>query len=228
MTEGLQGNDTESGDREMKKIVLIGDSIRLGYDQYVKKAFEGAAQVYYPAENCRFTTYVLRFLGDWKRKMECGDDVDLVHWNAGLWDDLRMEDGMPLISLAQYEENVGRICDAMGKLFPRAKLIFATSTPVREELFLGECKRYNRDTERYNERAAAVVRAKGGEVNDLYALLRDCPTEYYSDMTHFYTEAGSRVITEQVVRVIGESLGLRADGIDMGALFSLEQGTVGF
>ena len=32
----------------MKKIVLIGDSIRMGYDKYVKMALEGVAEVYYP------------------------------------------------------------------------------------------------------------------------------------------------------------------------------------
>ena len=72
----------------MKKIVLIGDSIRQGYDKYVKMAFEGVAEVYYPKENCRFASYILRNLIDWKESMKCGDDVDLVHWNAGVWDNL--------------------------------------------------------------------------------------------------------------------------------------------
>ena len=77
----------------MKKIVLLGDSIREGYDKYVKYAFEGTAKVYYPKENCRFASYILRHLPDWKRDFGECDDVDLVHWNAGLWDDLVMADG---------------------------------------------------------------------------------------------------------------------------------------
>ena len=43
----------------MKKIVLIGDSIRMGYDKYVKDALSGVAEVYYPEENCKFAEYVL-------------------------------------------------------------------------------------------------------------------------------------------------------------------------
>ena len=72
----------------MKKVVLLGDSIRMGYGSYVKKAFElaGTAQVFFPGENCRFSGYVLRNVGPWKAEMACGSDVDLVHWNAGLWD----------------------------------------------------------------------------------------------------------------------------------------------
>jgi len=35
----------------MKKIVLIGDSIRLGYETYVKEALAGVAEVFSPKEN---------------------------------------------------------------------------------------------------------------------------------------------------------------------------------
>ena len=74
----------------MKKIVLIGDSIRLGYEKYVKEAFEGVAEVYSPTENCRFAEYTLRFATDWKSKGQWPGDVDVVHWNAGLWDVLEL------------------------------------------------------------------------------------------------------------------------------------------
>ena len=43
----------------MKKILLIGDSIRQGYDYYIKMAFEKSAEVYYPGDNCRFTGYIV-------------------------------------------------------------------------------------------------------------------------------------------------------------------------
>ena len=39
----------------MKKILLLGDSIRIGYGKYVSMAFEGQAQVYAPTDNCRFS-----------------------------------------------------------------------------------------------------------------------------------------------------------------------------
>lgn len=54
----------------MKKIVLIGDSIRMGYDKYVKEALAGTAEVYYPSENCRYAQNVLRFAHDWKKQGE--------------------------------------------------------------------------------------------------------------------------------------------------------------
>ena len=50
----------------MKKIVLIGDSIRMGYDKYIKDSLAGKAEVFYPTENCKFAEYILRFAHGWK------------------------------------------------------------------------------------------------------------------------------------------------------------------
>ena len=36
----------------MKKVVILGDSIRMGYDKYVKEALKDVAAVYYPKDNC--------------------------------------------------------------------------------------------------------------------------------------------------------------------------------
>ena len=203
----------------MKKIVLLGDSIREGYDKYVKHAFCGIAEVYYPKENCRFASYILRHLPDWKRDFDCGDDVDLVHWNAGLWDDLVMADGKKHTSIELYGEYIQRVCDVIRLLFPRAKVIFATSTPVREELFLGLMKRYNSDTREYNAIAVKTVKKNGAEINDLYAAVEGCPDEYYSDSTHLYTPGGTRLLAERVVDAIEGALNIKARDVDFEELF---------
>lgn len=212
----------------MKKIVLIGDSIRKGYDAYVKMAFDGVAEVFYPTENCRFTSYILRRALDWKNEMDCGDDVDLVHFNAGLWDDLVLLDGKHLTTLEVYKENIQRICDTFRILFPRAKLIFATSTPVRETLFLGPIKRYNKDTEAFNAAAAEIMKKNGYEVNDLYAAVDGCDAAFYSDMTHLYTEGGTDLVTRKVVQTIENALDIKAKDIDFKAAFRKVKGIEGF
>lgn len=202
----------------MKKILLIGDSIRQGYSHYVRLAFEGVAEIYEPQENCRFTTYILRSLLDWKNELKCGDDVDLIHWNAGLWDDLILPDGKPLITLDQYKENVERISDMLEVLFPKANVIFATSTPVREEMFK-TYKRYNRDTETYNEAACEIVRKHGGSINDLYTLLKGVPDTYHSDMTHFYTKDATKIISNQIIAHIEKALDIKSKTLDYNELF---------
>ena len=203
----------------MKKIVLLGDSIREGYDKYVKHAFEGTAKVYYPKENCRFASYILRHLPDWKRDFGECDDVDLVHWNAGLWDDLVMADGRNHTPIELYGEYIQRVCDVIRLLFPRAKMIFATSTPVREDQFTGIMKRYNRDTREYNAVACETVRKCGGKINDLYTAVDGCPDEYYSDSTHLYTPRGTKLLAERVVASIENALSIKAAEIDYEELF---------
>lgn len=202
------------------KILLLGDSIRQGYDKYVKMAFEDIAEVYYPSENCRFTAYMLRHLTEWVDQLQCGNDVDLVHWNAGLWDDLILIDGLPHIPINVYGEYVERICKMLQVLFPKSKIVFATSTAVREELFGGfKVKRYNRDTEKYNEVAAEVVKRCGGTINDLYSLSKDAPVEYHSDQTHYYTMEGTRLFADQVISCIENELEIKAKALDYEELF---------
>jgi len=210
----------------MKKIFLIGDSIRMGYDKYVKMAFDGVAEVYYPDENCRFTTYIVRNLFDWTVRLGLDESVDLLHWNVGLWDVLHMIDGEVLVSPEDYRHNMKRICEQIKHFFPNAKLIFATSTPVQEKLF-NELKRYNREIEQYNEIAREVLKDYGTEINDLYALMQDVPTSFYSDMTHFYTKEGTERITNQVVEKIAHALDIRANPLDYEALFSRPESVLG-
>ncbi len=210
----------------MKKIVLLGDSIRRGYDRYTRMAFEGEAKVYYPDDNCRFAPYFLRYLNEWKNGFGCGDDVDCVHWNVGLWDTLRADDGECFVPLEIYKYYIDRICRYLKMLYPKAKVIFATSTPVQEELFTG-FKRYNKDVELYNAAAVEICKKHGFEINDLYALTSAAPKEYHSDLTHFYTKEGTELITNQVVSYIEKAIGEKAKKLDYDMLFAEEKKIVG-
>lgn len=201
----------------MKKILLLGDSIRLGYDSLVKMAFEEKAQVFYPQENCRFAAYILMNLHIWKEQLGCGDDVDCVHWNAGLWDTLVLYQDGTLTPVDVYGAYIDRICKRLRLLFPKAKTIFATSTPVNEALFPEPDKkmRYNRDIEMFNEVAIEKVKRNGGEINDLYSFLKNAPIAYHSDMTHFYTKAATEAITGKVLKSIEKCLDMKASPIQI-------------
>lgn len=192
----------------MKKIVLIGDSIRVGYDKYVKQALEGEAEVLYPSDSGRFAQYVLRAVSDWKKSGEWGDDVDLVHWNAGLWDTLRLYGDEPLTPPDMYGEMIRRIDKRLRLLFPKAKMIFATSTRVLEEKYVPDFLRYNREIEEYNRIALSALSGTDTVINDLYVFTKDLPEEFYSDMTHLYTPEGTHAMTNRVLSVICDVLGL--------------------
>ena len=210
----------------MKKIVLIGDSIREGYQKYVKMAFEGIAEVFYPDENCRFSAYVLRNLIDWKERMGCGDDVDCVHWNVGLWDALVLSesidcdpDGINLVPVEIYEYYIDKICIAIKKLFPKATVIFATSTfPLNLEATNAKYAWRVHNIEAYNEAALEIIEKHGFAVNDLYEITKNAPKEYHSDRVHYYTKDGTRILTNKVVESIEESLKIQGKKLDFDAL----------
>ena len=159
----------------MKNVLLIGDSIRMGYDSYVQKHLEGKANVFFPEDNGRFAQYVMRYLSEWQAQLNL-DHVDVIHWNAGLWDIFHMcvgnvgADGEtagttfvpptnqkklhfekePVTPPEIYRYFIGRVQQRIEQLFPNAVNIFATTTPIR----VGEYTygfRSNEEVEQYNQ-----------------------------------------------------------------------------
>jgi hypothetical protein len=192
----------------MKNILLVGDSIRSGYDQYVKESFEGIANVYYPDENCRFAQYVLRNLHEWVENT--GEkSIDVIHWNAGLWDTLRVYEDDCLTPIDTYVDFLLRIQGRIEKICPEAISIFATSTPVIEDGFIPDYSvRYNVDIERYNRAATEALAKRGVIINDLYSPLMDVPSDYHSDQTHFYTAKATELIGGRVNEALCSALGI--------------------
>jgi len=199
----------------MKKIVLIGDSIRMGYCKYVSDALANAATVHYPNENCRYAVNVLRFAHDWKKKGEWGDDVDLVHWNAGLWDTLELFDDGPLTPVAYYKELIARIDKRLRLIFPKAKMIFATSTSVQEERYGADIRRHNSTIEEYNAAAISALADTDTVINDLYKVSLDCTELHRSDATHFNTPLGTEHIGGAVIAVLCRELGISPADINI-------------
>lgn len=199
----------------MKKVVLLGDSIRMGYDKYVKEALEGTAEVLYPSENCRFSQYMLRYIHEWKKKGEWGDDVDLVHWNAGLWDVLDLFGDGPMSSLEHYTSTIARIDKRIRMLFPNAKVVFALTTAVREELYLGKAKRRNSQIDEFNKAAIKALEGTGTVFNDLFSTTVNIDPACCSDMTHFNNPAGAALIGGQVVATICRELDIPAKDVNI-------------
>ena len=110
------------------EVILIGDSIRMGYQGIVGKELEGAAEVWGPDENGGTSANVLAHLDEWVLPRK----PSVVHVNAGLHD-LKKEFGAEeaAVPLAQYRANLEEI---FGKLLDgtEARLVWATTTPVNE------------------------------------------------------------------------------------------------
>ena len=196
--------------KPLPQVVLLGDSIRLGYDRPVREALFGRADVVFPSDNCAFAQNVLRRVDLWKSAGQWGGGAALVHWNAGLWDCLCLDGDGPLTSIPVYKEFLARIHRRLRHHFPAAKLVFATSTPVIENGYKDPAAffRTNADIEAYNAAAREVLEPLGEEIDDLYAVMAAAPDAEHSDMTHWYTPAGTRRIGTAVLRNICGALGI--------------------
>lgn len=197
----------------MKKVVLIGDSIRMGYDKYVKDALQGVANVYYPEENCRFAEYVLRYAHEWKKQFSFGDDVDLVHWNAGLWDALELFGDEPLTPIDFYGELIKRVDKRLRMLYPKAKFVFATSTCVNEQMSKPEFTRHNEIIKKYNAEAVRILSNTDTIINDLYSLTESFDNSYHSDWVHYYTPKATEQIGGRVLSIICKELKIKSTDI---------------
>ena len=202
--------------KPMKKVILIGDSIKFGYAKYVQTALDGIAEVDHPKDSARFAEYTLRYVHEWKAEHGWPDDVDVVHWNVGLWDALELFGDEPLSTVDYYEMNIRRIHNRLKMLFPKAKLIFATSTAVLEQNYDFEFRRHNTNIEAFNAAALRALADTDEVINDLYAVTSGCPEDWYSDaVTHFECRKGVEQVGGAVVRAICRELDVTPVAVDM-------------
>ena len=163
------------------------------------------AEVFYPKENCTYSQRVLRGAIDWKE--ESGwEDVDVVHWNAGLHDVLQLFGDEPMSTPEHYANMVGRIHKMLRRIFPRAKIIFATTTTVVEEGYSANFMRKNSVIKQYNEIAINTLKDTDAIINDLYSITLNCPAECRNDCTHFGNKKGAELLGNQVISVICKEL----------------------
>lgn len=168
-----------------KLVLLIGDSICIGYREKVKQALADRYEVVYPEENCRATPMVITSLYSWSKKWP-GDRVAAVQFNCGHWD-VAHWNGEPesLTPLDQYAKNIGRIVRQLKKFYPQAKIAFATSTPMNPNGVVGVNPRTTDEIIRYNEAAVVAAKENGAVIHDLFSVAASWGPEQYQDYGHF-------------------------------------------
>ena len=206
----------------MKNLLLLGDSIRMGYDSFVQEKLTGRMNVYFPEDNGRFAQYTLRALSDWKGQLSL-PEIHVVHWNNGLWDVLHMNansagcdgeaegetispsnvsqeyrfDKDPLTPPDMYRYMIARVLTRIRQLFPKAEVVFATTTPVIEEQ-ANWAYRSNAEIDAYNQIAREVLAPHGVRINELGDFaVRKC-SSLHRDWVH-YNDEGSSLIADEII-----------------------------
>ncbi len=166
-------------DPALPNVLILGDSISIGYTRAVRAQLAGRANVYRPlnatrtgAENCRDTGYGLTKIDSWIT----GTRWDVIHFNWGLWDlcyrnpavknqgNRDKVGGKIAVPIEEYSGNLERLVTKL--VATGATLVWANTTVVPEN----ELGRFTGDERRYNAAAAVVIARHGIATDDLHAV----------------------------------------------------------
>jgi lysophospholipase L1-like esterase len=193
----------------LPKVVLVGDSIRIGYAPIVAKTLDGKAEVVTPGNVVGDSAWLTKNLDDFIIKHK----PDLVHFNVGLHD-LKFSRTAKTyqIDLDTYEKNLDGIVTRLKKE-TKATLVFASSTPIDDERHAKRkagFDRFEKDVKRYNDVALRVMRKHKVIVHDLHFLVHHAGADKLldSDGTH-YTKDGKARLAEAVSDCVVRHLGIR-------------------
>lgn len=196
-------------------VLIIGDSISLGYTPIVQGLMDGHANIHRPENadgaylNCEGTTRGLENIDAWL----AAGDWDVIHFNFGLHDlkhvtsagrnSTNPEDPQQA-DLAQYGKNL-RIIVAKLK-GTGAKLIFATTTPYPDKPG-GPLRRADQPAQ-YNDVAREIMVENEIPLNDLHRFVQPRMEELQLPRNVHFKPSGSRALADQVVARIRRALGI--------------------
>ncbi|MCF7957827.1 MAG: family 78 glycoside hydrolase catalytic domain [Phycisphaerae bacterium] len=193
---------------QLPKVLIIGDSISLGYTPSVIEMLKGEAEVVHHKGNKSIgpnggpTMRGVKYIDDWLGETQW----DVIHFNWGLWDMYGWHYEKVDRSPPEYEKRLDILVRRLKQT--GAKLIWATTTPAcpgPENL----CKiKISKETEReYLDAALRVMKKHGVKVNDLYGFMDPQRQKYaLGDNDVHFTREGSGKLAEQVAKHIRDVL----------------------
>lgn len=198
------------------RVLILGDSISIGYTPYVQKMMEDEAVVLRPmranskrAENCSGTTYGVQHVERWL-KID-GGDWDVIHFNWGLHDMKREDpktkqasrnpDHPRQADVEAYEKQLRAIVQKLKQT--DAELIFCTTTPVPTGV---SPHRDTTDPAKYNAVAAKIMKEHDIAINDLYTFANSRLDKIQRPNNVHFTPEGSKTLATQVVKSIRDAL----------------------
>ena len=199
---------------ELPKVLLIGDSISIGYTPYVTEMLQYQAEVHRPVlkngnpENCEGTTKGVENINRW-----IGDTKwDVIHFNFGLHDIKHVDpvtgenssnpEDPHQADLRQYKKNLKVIVEKLKAT--GAKLIFATTTPYPDTVS-GPLRKPGMP-KKYNKVAIKIMNRNKIHINNLYAFMLPRMNELQRPNNVHFTAEGSKALAEKVAERILEVL----------------------
>lgn len=187
-------------DPRLPRVLLIGDSISNGYAVPVRRLLAGRANVHRIPANGGPSSNGVFLIEEWLGR----GNWDVIHFNFGLHDLKRLDDGEPQVPVESYRRYLRLIVKRLKKT--NARLIFATTTPVPDARV--SPPRLPADVALYNRVAVEVMREAAVEVNDLHARSLPRLKELQMPANVHFTNAGS----EELARLVAAAIEARLPG----------------
>ncbi len=193
---------------DLPTVLIIGDSISLGYTPYVTKILKGQAIVTHHKGNAGPTIRAVEKIDEWLGSTKW----DVIHFNWGLWDIYGWEYAKDDRSPAMYEKRLEQLLVRLEKT--GAKLIWGTTTPscpAPEKTMLVRFKTKVMITpaveKEYLDAALRVMNNHSIQINDLHAFITPKLKKYaLADDNVHYTEEGREQLGKQVAESIAQNL----------------------
>ncbi|MBI4579373.1 MAG: hypothetical protein HY718_06695, partial [Planctomycetes bacterium] len=183
-------------------VLIIGDSISIGYTEPVRRMLEGQAEVVRIPVNGGDTWTGLKQLTTWLGEGRW----DVIHFNWGLHDLKYLKDGKYDTSgtrVSTREQYVANLEQLVGRLqATRATLIWAATTPIPE----GSVGRVKGQEVEFNVAAREVMDRRGVTVNDLHTYVRPYLERYQRANNVHFTPEGYGYLARKVARCILNAL----------------------
>ena len=182
----------------LPRVLLIGNSISMGYTLPVRRLLAGKINVHRIPQNGGPSKTGVANLEKW-----LGDGRwDVIHFNHGIHDLKIMPDGKRQVEPAEYEKNLRAIVARLQAT--GATLVFATTTPIPE----GELKpaRSFGRVEEYNAIAGRVMQENGVRLDDLNAWIAPRFDALHTPQDLHYRPEGYEFLAEKVAAEITSAL----------------------
>ncbi len=189
---------TISDDPKLPRVLLIGDSISMGYTVPVRNQLQGVANVHRILTNGAHTNNGVENIDKWL----ADGKWDVIHFNFGLHD-LKLIDGKHQVELNKYEQNLQTIVGKLEKT--GAKLIWASTTPVPEGKL--NPPREPKDVQLFNTAAKKIMDEHKIAIDDLYTFVVPQQKQLQHPADVHYSNAGYQALGGEVAKSIKEALG---------------------
>jgi acyl-CoA thioesterase-1 len=183
----------------LPRVLLIGDSISIGYTLQVRELLKGKANVHRIPVNGGATEVGLANMKQW-----LGDGKwDVIHFNFGLHDAKHKSATEFRASRDEYSANLQKLVTQMKAT--GAKLIFATTTPVPKDGKLSPTRIFDSIPAR-NEVATKLMKENGVAIDDLYTVVLPVRDQVGRDNDVHFQPAGYELIAKAVAASIETQL----------------------